>query len=108
MSPPERALWSILRAHRLEGWKFTRQAPVDPFVLDFAARRERLAIELDGDSHAMQEEYDARRTAFLERRGWKVLRFTNSDVMNNPDGVSMAILISLTETFPSSGQGEDR
>ena len=52
MSPPERALWRILRAHRLEDIKFTRQVEAGPYYIDFAARRERLAIELDGESHA--------------------------------------------------------
>ena len=53
MSPPERALWAILRAHQLAGWKFTRQVQVEPYILDFAARREKLAIELDGGQSRM-------------------------------------------------------
>ena len=101
MSPPERALWAILRAHQLQGWKFTRQVPVEPYVIDFAARREKLAVELDGDSHVGREHYDARRTQFLESLGWKVLRFTNSDAMTNADGVAMAILLVLNELDPS-------
>lgn len=95
MSPPEQALWRILRAHRLQDWKFTRQVPVGPFVLDFAARRERLAIELDGDSHAEREEYDRRRTSYLEAEGWKVIRFTNLDIVHNPEGVALMILQAL-------------
>ena len=101
MSPPERALWAILRAHQLQGWKFTRQVQVEPYILDFAARREKLAIELDGDSHVGREAYDARRTHFLEGLGWKVLRFANSDAMTNADGVAMAILGALNELNPS-------
>jgi very-short-patch-repair endonuclease len=101
MSPPERALWAILRAHQLQGWKFARQVQVDPYILDFAARREKLAIELDGDSHAGREAYDARRTQFLEGIGWKVLRFTNSDAMTNADGVAMTILAALEGLSPS-------
>jgi very-short-patch-repair endonuclease len=95
MSPPERALWHILRAHRLQDIKFTRQIECGPFYIDFAARQERLAIELDGDTHVGRAEEDARRTAFLERQGWQVVRFTNGDVMGNPDGVAMAILQAL-------------
>ena len=95
MSPPERALWSILRGHRLDGIKFTRQIECGPYYIDFAARRERLAIELDGDSHAEREEQDAFRTRFLEAQGWRVIRFANSDVMTNPDGVATAILMAL-------------
>ena len=110
MSPPERALWAILRAHQLQGWKFMRQVQVDPYILDFAARREKLAIELDGDSHVGREDYDARRTHFLECLGWKVLRFSNSEAMTNADGVAMAILMSLEglspSPLPSPQQGE--
>ena len=95
MSPPERALWHILRAHRLHGIKFTRQVECGPFYIDFAARRERLAIELDGETHAGRAEYDDNRTAFLESQGWRVIRFNNGDVMSNPDGVAVAILGAL-------------
>jgi very-short-patch-repair endonuclease len=105
-------MWRILRAHRLEGWKFTRQVPVGPFTLDFAARRERLAIELDGDSHAAQEEYDRHRTCYLEKAGWTVIRVTNLDVVRNPEGVAVTILDALARRGPSPqpsprrGEGE--
>jgi very-short-patch-repair endonuclease len=95
MSPPERALWNILRAHRLEDIKFSRQVECGPFYIDFAARRARLGIELDGDSHEGREKADAGRTVFLERRGWRIIRFTNGDVMTNPEGVATAILMAL-------------
>ena len=99
MSPPERALWHILRGHRLEGLKFTRQIECGPFFIDFAARRERLAVELDGDSHEGLEKEDERRTRYLEGQGWRVVRFTNGDVMRNPDGVARAILVALGKDF---------
>ena len=99
MSPPERALWHILRAHRLGGVKFTRQVEVGPYYLDFAARVERLAIELDGETHVGREEYDDARTRWLATQGWKVIRFTNGDVMTNPDGVATAILTTLGRTL---------
>ena len=95
MSPPERALWHILRAHRLQDIKFTRQVEAGPYYIDFAARLPRLAIELDGDSHATAEQYDSIRTRWLEAQGWRVIRFTNGDVMTNPDGVATAILLAL-------------
>ena len=99
MSPPERALWRILRAHRLEGLKFSRQVECGPYYIDFAARRERLAIELDGDSHGGRELQDAGRTRFLESQGWRVIRFTNADVLGNSEGVARAILIALGRDF---------
>ena len=95
MSPPERSLWHILRAHRLQDIKFTRQIECGPYYIDFAARLARLAIELDGDTHAGRETQDAARTAFLEKQGWHVIRFTNGEVMTNPEGVARAILIAL-------------
>jgi very-short-patch-repair endonuclease len=96
MTPPETRLWSILRGGRLEGIKFVRQMVIGPdFAADFAARSHKLIIELDGDSHAGREEYDAARTAYMESRGYKVIRFTNRDVFENPEGVARMILIAL-------------
>ncbi len=90
-TPAEVRLWSILRAHRFSGVKFARQVVVAPYILDFAARSSRLAIEIDGDTHGHQVGYDAARTAFLERQGYRVLRFTNAEVMGNIEGVAHAI-----------------
>lgn len=96
MTPPEHMLWSKLRGSRLMGIKFVRQMVFGPYyVADFAAREHRLVIELDGESHAGQEEADARRTEYMERRGFRVIRFTNGEVMTNIDGVLRAILIEL-------------
>jgi very-short-patch-repair endonuclease len=99
MSEPEWALWRILRAHRLEGIKFTRQIECGPYHIDFAARMPRLGIELDGESHVGREQKDAARTAFLERQGWQIIRFTNADVMGNAEGVARAILNALGKDF---------
>jgi very-short-patch-repair endonuclease len=63
--------------------------------VDFAARRERLAIELDGETHSGRETYDERRTAYIERAGWTVIRFTNRDMLANPEGVAITILAAL-------------
>ena len=94
MTPPEIKLWNILRAGRL-GVKFVKQMPIAPYVADFAARNHRLVIELDGDSHAGREAYDAARTAFIESKGFRVIRFGNSEVLTNPEGVARAIMIEL-------------
>ncbi len=69
MSGPERMLWSILRARRLAGFKFTRQIECGPYHIDFAARMHRLAIELDGETHGGRELQDAGRTRYLKRCG---------------------------------------
>ena len=94
LTEPERRLWNELRAGRL-GAKFQRQVVLAPYIADFAARSERLVIEVDGDTHAMSEAPDEQRTAELARRGYRVLRFSNADVMGNMAGVLRAILIEL-------------
>jgi very-short-patch-repair endonuclease len=66
--------------------------------VDFCAPRKKLVIELDGSQHLEQEEYDTERTAVLESKGYRVLRFWNYDVMNNMDGVLKVILGALNES----------
>jgi very-short-patch-repair endonuclease len=75
--------------------KFQKQAVLAPYIADFASRSERLVIELDGDTHGGREVYDAARTRVLEERGYRVIRFTNAEVMTNMDGVLRAILTAL-------------
>jgi len=93
-TPAEVVLWRALRAGSLLGWKIRRQVPVGPFILDFAILSASVAIEVDGESHA-EPTYDARRTSWLEARDWRVLRFTNSEVLSNRDGVLMTIASAL-------------
>jgi len=92
---PEARLWYHLRAKRLNGIKFSNQVLIGPYTVDFTARSQKLVIELDGDSHASQERYDARRTTWLEEQGYRVIRFTNSDVMTNEAAMLQAIIDSL-------------
>jgi very-short-patch-repair endonuclease len=88
MTPAEALLWSRLRRSAL-GWKFRRQPPVGPYVPDFACLEIRMAIEVDGATHAADDEiaYDTRRTRYLEERGWRVMRFWNREVFENLAGV---------------------
>lgn len=87
-TPAELAIW-----HRVNHFhpRFTRQHSVGRYILDLACRRGKLAVEIDGSQH-VDSEYDRARTAFLESLGWTVIRFWNSDVMANPDGVAETIL----------------
>jgi very-short-patch-repair endonuclease len=94
LTEPERRLWYRIRANRL-GVKFQKQVVIPPYIADFAARSERLVIELDGDTHAGREAYDGARTEALAAQGFRVLRFGNSEIMTNLDGVLRAILIEL-------------
>ncbi|HET6972169.1 MAG TPA: endonuclease domain-containing protein [Phenylobacterium sp.] len=71
----EARLWELLRSGRSEGWKWRRQVPVGPFMVDFLCLEAALAVEVDGGVHAERAEQDVRRQAYLERRGLQVLRF---------------------------------
>lgn len=96
MTPPEEKLWSILRGGRLDSVKFVRQMVFGPnYIADFAARSHKLVIELDGDSHAGTITYDAARTAYMEDNCYKVIRFANRDVFENPEGVARTILNAI-------------
>jgi very-short-patch-repair endonuclease len=92
-TPQERALWNLLSRYRP---KFTRQLSLKPYVADLACRRAKLIVELDGSQHA-NSEYDLERTRILEAQGWTVLRFWNSEVDENPDGVAETILLKAAE-----------
>ena len=94
MTDAERRLWSHLRANQLGGAKFIRQHPIGDFVVDFACRSARLAIELDGGQHADNPADDVR-TRIIEAHGYRVIRFWNNDVLQNTDGVLTAILEEL-------------
>ncbi len=80
-TPSENTLWLELRAHKLAGFKFRRQHPIDKYIVDFCSPHCRLIIEIDGDAHAGNEESDAIRTNRLVELGYHVIRFTNDDVM---------------------------
>lgn len=84
---PERRMWHELRAERFQGVKFRRQKVVGKYIADFASNAPKLVVEIDGDTHAGQEGYDATRTQFLEDQGYTVIRFSNLEVMGNMDGV---------------------
>jgi very-short-patch-repair endonuclease len=92
-TPQERALWALLSRYRP---KFTRQLSIDPHTVDLAHRQARLVIEIDGSQHAGSVP-DEMRTRVLEAQGWKVVRFWNSDVNANPEGVAEAILVAAAE-----------
>ncbi len=90
----ERRLWTALRARRLQGYKFRRQRPIGPYIVDFVCLAHHLIVEADGGQHAESAE-DERRTAWLESRGWRVIRFWNNDILTNPEGVVETILLAL-------------
>ena len=92
LTDAERALWRHLRQRQIAGLKFRRQHPIDHYILDFVCLEARLVIELDGGQHADRQGEDQERTARLQARGYRVLRFWNTEVLENPEGVMEAIL----------------
>jgi very-short-patch-repair endonuclease len=102
----ERLLWQRLRHDiALTGSHFRRQALVGPFIVDFASRKAKLVIELDGGQHDWQQESDAQRTRRIEAAGYRVLRFWNNDVIGNLEGVLSEIQRVLPPTPDPSPQG---
>lgn len=100
----ERHLWYYLRAHRFYNHGFRRQHPLSKkYIADLVCLDKKLIIELDGGQHSEQQQYDAKRTAFLEAEGYRVLRFWNNEIFENMEGVLMAIADALGcgETTPS-------
>jgi very-short-patch-repair endonuclease len=89
-TPAERLLWRYLARAQL-GAKFSRQMPIGPYFSDFLCRELMLVVELDGFSHEMRQEADARRTRVIEAAGYRVMRFTNTEVMANAEGVALAV-----------------
>ena len=95
-SAAEAQLWRHLRGRQVAGLKFTRQVVIGPYIADFAARSAKLIIEVDGDTHTDQAR-DERRTAWLKQQGYRVIRFSNADVMGTIDGVWHTIAGALSE-----------
>ncbi len=95
MTDAERKLWTRLRNRGAAGAKFRRQVPIGPFFADFACVERRLVVEVDGGQHALAQQNDARRTKALADHGYTVLRFWNSEVLQNLDGVLAKIELAL-------------
>jgi very-short-patch-repair endonuclease len=93
----ERMIWKLLQNRALGGFKFNRQTPVGPFIVDFLCRVRKLAVEIDGETHSSDEELaaDARRSAYLRGQGYEIVRFANAQVYENADAVAQAILAAL-------------
>jgi very-short-patch-repair endonuclease len=103
MTEVEKRLWRKLREFPN---RFRRQHPIGKYIVDFACPAAKLAIELDGGHHAMQTETDEARSSEISRSGYRVIRFWNSDVMENLDGVLEAIRGELKVSLSALGGGE--
>jgi very-short-patch-repair endonuclease len=94
-TPAERRLWNALRASQLDGYKFSRQIAIGPFIADLVCRKQRLVIEIDGSQHG--DANDLARQRYIEAQGYRVLRFWNAQVMNDLDMVFAIVRAALVE-----------
>ena len=91
----ESRLWQRLRQRQIENCKFRRQHPFGDYILDFVCLERKVVVELDGGQHAQTNEYDGKRSRYLEQAGYVVLRFWNSEVSENLEGVLEVIRASV-------------
>ena len=108
----EKVLWKHLRLRQVEGHKFRRQQPLGPYIVDFVCLDRKLIVEVDGGQHLEQSASEARRTASLEARGFRVLRFWNDQVLKDLESVKEVIWQVLmappTLSLPLQGGGGKR
>ena len=93
----EAAMWRLLRDRRLALFKFRRQVPFQNFILDFICFEKRLIIEIDGSQHASSER-DTARDAVLIAEGFRIARYWNDDVLQQPSAVLEDIFAKLAES----------
>jgi very-short-patch-repair endonuclease len=106
-------LWFGLRRRQIDGYRFRRQVPIGPFIAAFVCLEQRPIVEVDGGQHA-DNPADDRRTEWLERQGFRVLRFWNDDVLSNTEGVLIVIQqhlaaerAPLPDPPPQGGRGNE-
>ena len=89
----ESLLWKHIRNRNLAGMKFRRQHPIGRYIADFCCEEEKLVVELDGGQHIGDADRDEERTQYIEKCGYRVVRYWNSEFLNNIDGVLADIRI---------------
>ena len=104
----EALLWQQLRGRRFQGFKFRRQRPLGPYILDFVCLEAGLVIEIDGGQHSDQKAYDEKRTELIESQGLVVIRFWNHEVMNETPAVLEKIWQTLQALTPALSRVRER
>jgi very-short-patch-repair endonuclease len=97
MTDAEVRLWMRLREKQIGGHRFRRQVPVGQYIVDFLCKKAHLIIEVDGGQHLLDVARDEHRTAWLQSRGFRVLRFWDNDVLQQTDSVLESIRVALLE-----------
>ncbi|MFM5953067.1 MAG: endonuclease domain-containing protein [Novosphingobium sp.] len=100
MPEPAMRMWLQLRAERFMGIKFRREKVIGNYIADFAANDPKLVIEIDGDTHDIDDPRDEVRTRYLETQGYRVVRYSNVEVMQNVEGVLMNLAAVIDEMRP--------
>ncbi len=100
----EKIMWELLRAKRLDSFKFKRQYSIEPYIVDFICNEAKLIVEIDGSQHLDNIEKDNERTKFLNKNGYNVIRFWNTEIVNNKEAVANTILhfANLLSPLPTS------
>jgi very-short-patch-repair endonuclease len=103
LTPQEVKVWVKLRELKPLGFHFRRQAPIGRYIVDFASFGSRIVVEIDGGQHGLPEgaKADRERDAFLGSQGFKILRYWNSDVDQNLQGVMESIFSALRTPTPA-------
>jgi very-short-patch-repair endonuclease len=96
----EKLLWGHLSRRQLEGFKFRRQQPIGPYIADFVNLDTKLIIELDGGQHAVARDEDKKRDEWLAEQGFEVLRFWDSEVFGNLEGILETVRSKLRSPSP--------
>jgi adenine-specific DNA-methyltransferase len=96
----ELKFWMRLRSRQIKGLKFRRQHSIGPYIVDFCCLEKKIVVEIDGGQHAEQTEEDQRRTNYLSKCGFRVLRYWNHDVLKFTDVVLEDILNSINRPYP--------
>ena len=100
MTPPEKKIWHEILSRKQTGYKFLRQHAIGHYIPDFYCRELKLIIEIDGESHSLQEVYDTKRTSYFASKGLAVIRFSNRDVLSNIDGIKEFLFREISKTLP--------
>jgi very-short-patch-repair endonuclease len=103
LTPMEPRLWAVIRNRALNGLKFRRQFVIGHYIADFACITAKLVVEIDGNSHDGNYQYDKERTTYLEQCGYRVIRFTNQDIRENLEGVCEVIRGACLESISPHG-----
>jgi very-short-patch-repair endonuclease len=97
----ETLLWGKLKMRQVQGFKFRRQQPIGPYIVDFVTFEKKFVIELDGGQHAIERKKDEERDLWLKKEGYEVLRFCDNEVFENLDGVLEVIKNKLLSPSPN-------